>query len=417
MRDPYDILGLKRGASFDEIKAAYRRACKSKHPDMGGSHDEFVELQNAYEAILQDLKRGYQQQHEEAKAGGTYEEGRARTETGGRSRNEREWERTYRDIDDELEELRRAAHAYEDALRAMRARAWQAGDRATWAKLTGQDIFHFLRTIVRSGVKGRALLVAALIGLGSVLADANIVSALVILGSGIGFFFSLALKSDKGGIMSAGLLLFGLMTIWLPPVRAALFNYPLATISVLFCLGLILKFAQQGGIVGLATGGVLALYVIGAIVGDTGRREQDRLFRPQSAKVVVRPVHRGMAQLPKPLAPIMLEPGTRRAPQSQLLGQSPPLPPEPLTLIATKGAVLKFVAGVTYHLKVCTGATTLLSATQGKIALYSADARLGECRSTIEFAMRADSSPYEEIDHTIRACGGDVIAEVLDVRR
>ena len=74
---------------------------------------------------------------------------------------------------------------------------------------------------------------------------------------------SLALKSDKGGLMSAGLLLCGLMTIWLPPVRAALLLYPLATISVLLCLALVFKFAQQGGTVGLLTGGILSLYVIG----------------------------------------------------------------------------------------------------------------------------------------------------------
>jgi hypothetical protein len=61
-------------------------------------------------------------------------------------------------------------------------------------------------------------------------------------------------KSAKGGLVSAGLLLFGLMAIWIPPVRAALFLYPLATISVLLCLALILKFAQQGGTAGLLTG-------------------------------------------------------------------------------------------------------------------------------------------------------------------
>ena len=45
MRDPYEILGVARGASFEEIKAAYRRACLKRHPDMpGGSHEAMVEL-------------------------------------------------------------------------------------------------------------------------------------------------------------------------------------------------------------------------------------------------------------------------------------------------------------------------------------------------------------------------------------
>jgi curved DNA-binding protein CbpA len=44
MRDPYDILGVPRGASLDEIKAAYRRACKARHPDMGDSHEAMTEV-------------------------------------------------------------------------------------------------------------------------------------------------------------------------------------------------------------------------------------------------------------------------------------------------------------------------------------------------------------------------------------
>ncbi len=52
MRDPYDILGVARGASFDKIKAAYRQACKSKHPDMGGTAEAIIELKTAYAYIL-----------------------------------------------------------------------------------------------------------------------------------------------------------------------------------------------------------------------------------------------------------------------------------------------------------------------------------------------------------------------------
>lgn len=276
MRDPYDTLGVTRGASFDDIKAAYRRACKSKHPDMGGPHEEFVELQNAYEYVLNDLKRGYQQQREAAQSGARAEQAHEFAE----AQTARNWEKTYRDIDDELDELRRAARAHEEALRNMRARAWDTGEHATWAKLTWDDFARFVRDIARGGLKGLALLFAALIGVGSVFVDANVVSAIIVLGSGIGFFFSLALKNDKGGVMSAGMLLFGVMTIWLPPVRAALFLHPLATMSVLVCLGLIFKFAQAGGTAGLMTGGVLALYVIGVIIGDTQRQEQELARSP-----------------------------------------------------------------------------------------------------------------------------------------
>ena len=52
MRDPYDILGIKRGANLEEVKAAYRRAAKINHADMGGSDAAMVEVNLAYEQIL-----------------------------------------------------------------------------------------------------------------------------------------------------------------------------------------------------------------------------------------------------------------------------------------------------------------------------------------------------------------------------
>ena len=156
----------------------------------------------------------------------------------------------------------------------MRRAAWRTGHHVDWAKLTWDDFVGFLTRTARSGVKGLALIFAALVGVGTVLVEANFISALILLGGALGFAFSLAMKSDKGGVLSAALLLFGVMTIWLPPVRNALFLFPVATISVLFLLALIFKFSQAGGTVGLMTGGVLAIYVIGVILSDTAQRPQ-----------------------------------------------------------------------------------------------------------------------------------------------
>ena len=33
MRDPYEVLGIQRGASEDEIKKAYRELARKYHPD------------------------------------------------------------------------------------------------------------------------------------------------------------------------------------------------------------------------------------------------------------------------------------------------------------------------------------------------------------------------------------------------
>lgn len=60
-QNPYEILGLKPGASPEEIRSAYRRAVQAYHPDkvshLGPEIQElaekkFVEIQTAYEKLL-----------------------------------------------------------------------------------------------------------------------------------------------------------------------------------------------------------------------------------------------------------------------------------------------------------------------------------------------------------------------------
>ena len=48
---PYAVLGLEPGASFDEVKAAWRQLVMRCHPDKGGDAAEFRRVQAAYEAI------------------------------------------------------------------------------------------------------------------------------------------------------------------------------------------------------------------------------------------------------------------------------------------------------------------------------------------------------------------------------
>jgi hypothetical protein len=51
--DPYRTLGLKRGATLDEVKRAYRRLAKINHPDAGGEKalPRFLAIQAAYEQL------------------------------------------------------------------------------------------------------------------------------------------------------------------------------------------------------------------------------------------------------------------------------------------------------------------------------------------------------------------------------
>ncbi len=58
-RDYYDILGLERSASADDIRRAYRRLAKQYHPDVNKEHDaeeNFKEINEAY-AVLSDAER------------------------------------------------------------------------------------------------------------------------------------------------------------------------------------------------------------------------------------------------------------------------------------------------------------------------------------------------------------------------
>lgn len=55
--DLYAILGLAKEASPAEIKKAYRKASKLKHPDGGGSPEEFKRINGAYEVLSDPVKR------------------------------------------------------------------------------------------------------------------------------------------------------------------------------------------------------------------------------------------------------------------------------------------------------------------------------------------------------------------------
>ncbi len=58
-RDYYEVLGLDRGASKEEIRRAYRRLAKKFHPDVSDSNDaedRFKEINEAY-AVLSDEER------------------------------------------------------------------------------------------------------------------------------------------------------------------------------------------------------------------------------------------------------------------------------------------------------------------------------------------------------------------------
>jgi molecular chaperone DnaJ len=69
-RDYYEVLGVNKDASADEIKKAFRKAAVEHHPDRGGDEAKFKEVNEAYEVLKDADKRKRYDQFGHAGVGG-----------------------------------------------------------------------------------------------------------------------------------------------------------------------------------------------------------------------------------------------------------------------------------------------------------------------------------------------------------
>src|SRR2546426_2254214 len=72
-RDYYDVLGVPKGASKDDIKGAYRKLALQYHPDRNkdpGASEKFKEISEAYAVLSDEEKRG---QYDQFGRQGVYE--------------------------------------------------------------------------------------------------------------------------------------------------------------------------------------------------------------------------------------------------------------------------------------------------------------------------------------------------------
>src|SRR3954465_5134386 len=61
MTDPYEILGLSRTASDEDIRKAYRKLARKYHPDLNpgdkSAEERFKNVQEAYDALSDSKKK------------------------------------------------------------------------------------------------------------------------------------------------------------------------------------------------------------------------------------------------------------------------------------------------------------------------------------------------------------------------
>lgn len=128
MTDPYQVLGVGRGASDEEIKKAYRSLSRRYHPDANVNNpnraqaeERFKQVQQAYDQIMRERQQGTAGTYSSQGSAGGAKEG----PFGGFSGTYYYGNNAYRSNDREQSPKMQAAlhflrsHSYEEALRVL----------------------------------------------------------------------------------------------------------------------------------------------------------------------------------------------------------------------------------------------------------------------------------------------------------
>ena len=157
MMNPYEVLGIREGASMDEIRSAYRKKAKEYHPDLHPddpqANEKMQRVNEAYEMLCNpDKYRAQQVPHADPFGDWT------RTNQGGYASGYRQgnWQYTYYSNADGADFQREWQDMWERAYEEQRQRktAVIRPFKYVFRFLAGIMLLRFLLTMLRIGLFG-----------------------------------------------------------------------------------------------------------------------------------------------------------------------------------------------------------------------------------------------------------------------
>jgi len=143
-RDPYELLGVSREASTNDVRRAYRGLARTHHPDANpddpGAEERFKELYQAYDTLSNpEKRRNNRNNNQRFSANSQRNRERPRTRGGGRSNGSDAFQV---DLADLYVRRRGSSARRQEADRKLRGE-----DVSRLAKLFGMDLDRFSRLL------------------------------------------------------------------------------------------------------------------------------------------------------------------------------------------------------------------------------------------------------------------------------
>jgi curved DNA-binding protein CbpA len=151
IRNPYEVLGIKEGATMDEIKRAYRKKARENHPDLHpedpSANEKMQQINEAYEMLSNPDKYARQRQAQDNPYGQRAYDSYARK---GQAYGPGNWQYTYYTADD-AEAWRAWQEAWNNAAQQQQSRKVRVFNpfRGIIRVVSGLLLFRFVTGLLR----------------------------------------------------------------------------------------------------------------------------------------------------------------------------------------------------------------------------------------------------------------------------